>query len=746
MQALKIGLFIILFLTLLQKANSQDASLDWAVSMGGKGHDNGHDISIDGKGNIYVTGPFYGRVDFNPGTKSDYLMARESGGSFVQKLDAEGNFIWAKSIGGTPCSSVAAPSGEVCLVGTFRGTADFNPGALRFNLNSQGEEDVFVQKLDADGNLLWAKSFGGPKKDWSRACAMDADGNIYIVGFFQETVDFNSGLGVYDLTAAEGRDFFVLKLDARGNFIWVKSMGSSLKNRDVKIDLLGNVYVTGYFWGKVDFDPGEGVTELTSGGGTDVFVQKLDAKGNFLWVKSIRSASGDWSNSMTVDAKGNVYVTGGFEGTADFDPSAGEMKLKAEGKGDIYILKLDANGNFIGAKSMGGQGKDVGTSIGTDISGNVYLTGSFQGTADFGSNKEPILLTSNGDSDVFILKLDAQGKSIWVQSIGDKAYDAGLGIITDASNDIYLTGTFQGTIDLEAEREKKQLISAGYNDVFVLNINQNPPCTPTKSYVLETACGYYRAADGKVYTSSGKYVAVIPNYAGCDSTINIKLTIEPTNIDTSIRQDRTDGIILSSNAFGRRLRYQWMSCASGNEIIEDATTASFRPTENGQYAVEISNDSCSVISACVEITTIKKEVFNLEQNKGNFNSLNIKPEDLKVGDFFQLKKLYFSADSTAISRHAKKVLLDLFSFLQDNPSIAIEVAGHTNGLPPDEFCDELSTRRARNVAQYLIHEGVDKGRISYKGYGKRKPIGDNNTKKGQMMNQRVEVVIIGVGD
>lgn len=743
MQALKIGLLIILFLTLLQKGNSQEASLDWAVSMGGKGHDNGHDISIDAKGNIYVTGPFYGKVDFDPGTKSDYLIAKESGGSFIQKLDAEGNFVWAKSIGGTPCSSVADPSGEVCLVGTFRGATDFNPGALRFNLNSQGEEDVFVQKLDANGNLLWAKSFGGPKKDWSRACTMDADGNIYIIGFFQETVDFDSGLGVYDLTAAEGRDFFVLKLDARGNFVWVKSMGSSLKNRDVKIDLLGNVYVTGYFWGKVDFDPGQGVTELTSGGGTDVFVQKLDANGNFLWVKSIRSSSGDWSNSMTVDAKGNVYVTGGFEGMADFDPSAAEMLLKAAGKGDIYILKLDANGNFIGAKSMGGLGKDLGSSICTDISGNVYLTGSFQGTADFGSNKEPMLLTSNGDSDVFILKLNDQGQSIWVESIGDKAYDAGLGIITDASNDIYLTGTFQGTINLEPERKKKQLIAAGYNDVFVLNINQNPPCTPTRSYIIQTACGYYRAADGKFYTSSGKYAAVIPNYAGCDSTINVKLTIEPTNIDTSIRQDKTNGIILSSNAFGRRLRYQWISCTNGNEIIEDATTASFRPTKNGQYAVEISNDSCHVISACVEVTAIKKE--ELEQNKGNFNPEDIKLENLKVGDFFQLKKLYFSADSTAISRHAKKALLGLFSFLQDNPTIAIEVAGHTNGLPTDEFCDELSTRRARNVAQYLIHEGVNKGRISYKGYGKRKPIGDNNTKKGQVINQRVEVVIIGVG-
>jgi len=128
-------------------------------------------------------------------------------------------------------------------------------------------------------------------------------------------------------------------------------------------------------------------------------------------------------------------------------------------------------------------------------------------------------------------------------------------------------------------------------------------------------------------------------------------------------------------------------------------------------------------------------------DKGNFEPDKISSKELKVGDKFRLEHLYFQADSSSITRNGEKVLYGLYSFLKRNPNLALEVGGHTNGLPPDDYCDRLSTQRAKNVVAYLKREGISIARMGYKGYGKRKPIGNNRTKEGQIRNQRVEIII-----
>lgn len=133
-------------------------------------------------------------------------------------------------------------------------------------------------------------------------------------------------------------------------------------------------------------------------------------------------------------------------------------------------------------------------------------------------------------------------------------------------------------------------------------------------------------------------------------------------------------------------------------------------------------------------------------DKGNFEPEKIAPKDIQVGHKFRLEQLYFQADSSTITLSGEKVLLGLTKFLKDNPNLALEVGGHTNGLPPDDFCDMLSTKRAKNVVAYLRREGISEDRISYKGYGKRKPIGDNRTKEGQVRNQRVEIIITDISN
>ncbi|WMX12958.1 MULTISPECIES: OmpA family protein [unclassified Aureispira] len=131
-------------------------------------------------------------------------------------------------------------------------------------------------------------------------------------------------------------------------------------------------------------------------------------------------------------------------------------------------------------------------------------------------------------------------------------------------------------------------------------------------------------------------------------------------------------------------------------------------------------------------------------DKGNFEPDNINSKDIKVGHKFRLEKLYFPADSSSITNNGEKVLIELYRFLKDNPNLALEIGGHTNGLPPDDYCDRLSTQRAKNVVNYLKREGISLDRMSYKGYGKRQPIGDNKTKAGQRQNQRVEIIITDI--
>ena len=222
-------------------------------------------------------------------------------------------------------------------------------------------------------NLDWAKSIGGISRDEGYSITTDKLGNVYVTGFFEDSADFDPGTGTFNLYSNGIWDIFIQKLDSTGNFIWAKSIGGTSRDLGASIttDELGNVYVTGFFEDTVDFDPGTGTFILTSNGGRDFFIQKLDASGNFVWAKSIGGSSQrNIAWSITSDASGDLYVTGEFGLIVDFDPSSQTFYLTATGmSSDVFILKLESNGNFVWAKSMGGSSSDGGISITTDASG-----------------------------------------------------------------------------------------------------------------------------------------------------------------------------------------------------------------------------------------------------------------------------------------------------------------------------------------------------------------------------------------
>jgi len=308
----------------------------------------------------------------------------------------------------TSFSCAADSSGNIYLTGSYRGTADFDPGPGVFSISSATNTltDVFVCKLDAAGNFVWARSMGGDEQDTGFGISLDVAGNIYVSGRYRNVADFDPGSAIFYLISKGLDDIFILKLDAAGNFIWAKSMGGTSIEWAYKVipDAAGNVYATGFFTGTADFDPGPGVFNLNSLGADAVFVVKLNVAGNFVWAKGMGGpVNNNWGMYLALDKTGNVYTTGFFVGLADFDPGPGVFLLNADVV-DIFILKLDNNGNFIWAKSTGSGGIDQGNSITVDDYNNVYVTGHFARTVDFDLETPTYYLTAD-DSDPFVLKI-----------------------------------------------------------------------------------------------------------------------------------------------------------------------------------------------------------------------------------------------------------------------------------------------------------------------------------------------------
>ena len=265
-------------------------------------------------------------------------------------------------------------------------------------------------------NFDWAKRFGGVSGDGNTSVVADGSGNVFVTGWFDAVVDFDPGPGTYTLNAGSGgRDAYVAKFNSLGNFIWAKSFtGTSGGSYDSKIaiDALGNVYSTGNFGGTFDFDPGIGVYNLSSNGVEDIYISKLDANGNFLWAKSFGESNTDYVFSIAIDLNNNIYTTGTFQNTIDFDPNGGVFNLTSNGLDDNFICKIDQNGNFQWAKKVGSTSNDVAKSIAIDNSGNACIAGYYSGTVDFDPNGGVFNQTSGaslGSIDEFVWKLDING-------------------------------------------------------------------------------------------------------------------------------------------------------------------------------------------------------------------------------------------------------------------------------------------------------------------------------------------------
>jgi hypothetical protein len=305
----------------------------------------------------------------------------------------------------------------------------------------------------------------------------DALGNVYCAGFFKNTVDFDPGAGVFNLTSNGDLDIFVSKKDPSGNLIWARKIGGSQEDTptSIKLDNSGNVLITGSFKGTCDFDPGSNSFNLTSAGDADIFICKLNPSGNFIWSKQIGGTGMDIGNSLATDQAGNIYASGYFRYTVDFDPGAGVTDFVSGGTVNSFILKLNESGDFIWAKQFSGSSSVYAYSLALDQFGNVYSTGWYYATVDFDPSASTYNLTSSGLSDVFVCKLDNLGNFMWAKTVGHAfGGDDAHSVVTDDAGNVYVGGFFNNTVDFDPNGGIFNLSTSGGSydvDGFILKLS-----------------------------------------------------------------------------------------------------------------------------------------------------------------------------------------------------------------------------------------------------------------------------------
>ena len=315
----------------------------WADAVLGTTYDTdeAYAIALDGSGGAVIAGSFQDSATFGSTT----LTAGGQFEAFAARVDVNGNFLWAVASQGSNGSNaeihgVAVDgSGHVDLAGFFSGTVNFSPNQIATNLVSAGNDDALLWKLDINGHVLWAHSYGSVDYDAATSIAVDASGNVYATGAFSDTVVFGGVSHPDAITAGPIFDTFVLKLDTNGNEIWAKGFvgpGGWSKGQGIAVDPFGNIHIAGTFQGLVNFNPNSGTDNLTSVGNTDVFVAGLNSVGNLLYALQAGKTNFNGALGVAVNVSGTVAVTGTDSGAIAF----GAINVPAIGLASLFVAQV----------------------------------------------------------------------------------------------------------------------------------------------------------------------------------------------------------------------------------------------------------------------------------------------------------------------------------------------------------------------------------------------------------------------
>jgi len=483
-------------------------------------------VAIDDFGNSYVGGTYTGNVDFDP--SSSVASLPQSSGNYLAKYDVNGNFVWVIRTNLSVLEGVKIDSGGFIYVfGIDFGIAGCSSGT--------GDAGV-VEKYDSNGLLVWITApnyFGADDTNprAGRTCA--SDNNIVDIAFRQD--------GFMIVTGKSRSRFAIGIFNTAGILVSPPILSAwDLTSTGIALDSNDNIYITGFFTGNIYGN--------NSNGNKDFIYIKYDINGVYINSFSMGGTGNDMGTGIVIDENDFIYTTGIYEDAI----SIGAENFVSLGLTDVFIIKHDTTGNVVWVKSMGGVGDDQVNEIILDNNNNPTITGSFEGTALFNN----LTINSNGLKDVFFSKYTSQGVAYWVQNIGGLGMDEGASIAMDISNNIFLAGNFELTVDFNLSTNVNTLSSLDVMDMFLAH--------------YESICNVSDLST----TTSG-------------------LTITANNVNAT---------------------YQWLDCDNSFSPISGETNQSFTALTDGNYAVMLTENGCTNISACVPVSSLSTLENSLSNN------------------------------------------------------------------------------------------------------------------------------------
>lgn len=362
----------------------------WLKSFGGIGYDKGLNVKTDRWSNIYITGRFYEMAVFD----NDTIKSHGHYDAFVAKLDSNGNILWLNSFGGRSHDEGLGIdvdiSGNVYVCGFFKDTARWDNHLLSaFNYNTF---EAFVLKLNTLGQYQWSRCIGGEEADHAWDIEVSNSGAVYVCG--QVTQNFRTSVTSNQGSVEGQKDIFIASYSITGQFQNIISGGGVWD--DIAADLClaeGNVYVTGYYQQSLKI----GSEYVVGNGFNESYVAKFDATLNPVWLKSLGGGDNDEGEGIVYDGNKSLYLCGGFKGNSTFD----QQSVKSNGEYDLYLSKMDEDGNVLWVKNVGGKKNDYAFAL-RYANQTLYVSGYFSDTAYFSQN----LLVSKGLADGFVARLD----------------------------------------------------------------------------------------------------------------------------------------------------------------------------------------------------------------------------------------------------------------------------------------------------------------------------------------------------
>ena len=461
----------------------------------------GYAVALDDDGSMYVAGTFRDEADVAPGEEVVRIRARgddKYDEAFIVKYAPDRSVLWAFSIGGSIGSDgitqmKLGPDGSVYVGGYFRGTVDFAPGGETFNLTGYGDRDGFIARYTEDGELMWAGHVGSSRDDEVTALAVGPDGDVYYSGSVRLSGDIDPTPRVRSVKARGVDDTFISRLNgSNGRVRWVRQFGEENTREPVNsmvVDDTG-LYVAGLFNRTVQFQRGSSRFTLTQRDYDDAYVGRLSLDdGQWDWIGQIGSEDRDTAADIAFGPTGDLYVTGNFGSSADFDFGKGQTVLRSEDEEDAFVARYRNTGTLVWARNFGeadDDGRVRANAIAVDDAGNAYIAGAFHEEVDFDPSGGAFVADADkddapsfseiGSSDAFVLKLDDNGRFVRLSRTGGEDGSAVPYDIAVFNGRMYTTGQFGGSLDFQpgsGTTRRKTDDDGDESDVFLWDLIDN---------------------------------------------------------------------------------------------------------------------------------------------------------------------------------------------------------------------------------------------------------------------------------